>query len=58
MNKQAKSFLRSAIILTLATAVVILFMEEWGVVQVVIALLLALLTAGQWALFIYLKRNK
>lgn len=58
MNKQAKSFLRSAIILTLATAVVILFMEEWGVVQVVIALLLALLTAGQWALFIYLMRNK
>lgn len=57
MNKQAKSFLRSAVILTLASAMVIAFMEEWGAVQAVIALLLALLTAGQWALFIYLKRK-
>ncbi|MGN1423745.1 MAG: hypothetical protein ACI4XA_10235 [Oscillospiraceae bacterium] len=58
MNKNEKTFLRSAVILTLALLVIIFFMPEWGVMQVVIVLLVALLAGAQWALFVYIKRSK
>lgn len=58
MNKNEKAFLRSAVILTLALLVIIFFMPEWGVMQVVIVLLVALLAGAQWALFVYIKRSK
>lgn len=51
MNKNKKSFLRNAVILTAALAVVILFMDEWGAVQILITVLVAMLAAGQWLLF-------
>lgn len=51
MNKNKKSFLRNAVILTAALAVVILFMDEWGVAQILITVLVAMLAAGQWLLF-------
>lgn len=51
MNKNRKAFLRNAVILTAALAVVILFMEEWGTAQILITALVAMLTAGQWLLF-------
>ena len=56
-NNNSKAFLRNAIILTIALAVIIVFMNEWGAVQVIIVVLVAALAAGQWALFIYLKRK-
>ncbi len=58
MNKNEKSFLRNAVILTLALLAIILFMPEWGAMQVVIVLLVAILAVAQWALFIYIKKNK
>ena len=58
MNKNEKAFLRSAVILTLSLLVIIFFMPEWGVMQVVIVLLVALLAGAQWALFVYIKRSK
>ena len=58
MNKNEKAFLRSAVILTLALLVIIFFMPEWGVMQIVIVLLVALLAGAQWALFVYIKRSK
>lgn len=58
MNKNEKSFLRNAVILTLALLAIILFMPEWGAMQVVIVLLVAILAGAQWALFIYIKKNK
>ncbi len=58
MNKNEKAFLRSAVILTLALLVIIFFMPEWGVMQVVIVLLVAILAGAQWALFVYIKRSK
>ena len=58
MNKNEKTFLRSAVILTLALLVIIFFMPEWGVMQVVIVLLVAILAGAQWALFVYIKRSK
>ena len=57
MNKNEKSFLRNAVILTLALLAIILFMPEWGAMQVVIVLLVAILAGAQWALFIYIKKN-
>ncbi len=51
MNKNKKSFLRNAVILTAALAVVILFMDEWGAAQILITVLVAMLAAGQWLLF-------
>lgn len=57
MNKQQKSFLRNAILLTLALVVIVLFMESWGVAQIIVTALVALLAAGQWALFIYIKKQ-
>ena len=57
MNKQQKSFLRNAILLTLALALVVLFMESWGAAQIIVTALVAFLAAGQWALFIYIKKQ-
>lgn len=57
MNKQQKSFLRNAILLTLALAVIVLFMESWGAAQIIVTALVAFLAAGQWALFIYIKKQ-
>ena len=51
MNKNKKSFLRNAVILTAALAGVILFMDEWGAAQILITVLVAMLAAGQWLLF-------
>lgn len=57
MRKDAKPFLRNALILTVATALVALLMNEWGAAQIIIIVLLALISAGQWALFLYMKKK-
>ena len=46
MRNQAKPFLRNAVILTIALVIVGLMMNSWGVVQILIMVLLAVLTAG------------
>lgn len=56
--KNAKGFLRSAIILTAALVIICVFMPEWGVMQAVIVLLVAVLTGFQWFLFFYIKNIK
>ena len=58
MNKNKKSFLRNAVILTAALAVVILFMDEWGAAQILITVLVAMLAAGQWLLFALLSSKQ
>lgn len=58
MNKNRKAFLRNAVILTAAMAVVIIFMEEWGVAQILIVALMAILAAGQWLIFAFLDKKK
>lgn len=58
MNKNDKAFLRNAVVLTLALLAIILFMPEWGAMQVVIVLLVAILAAAQWGLFVYIKKHK
>ncbi len=57
MNRNSKVFLRNAVILTLATVIIILLMNSWGPAQVIISVLLALLAAGQWALFAYMRKH-
>ena len=57
MRKDAKPFLRNALILAAATALVALLMNEWGAAQIIIIVLLALISAGQWALFLYMKKK-
>ncbi len=57
MNRNSKVFLRNAVILTLATVIIILLMNSWGPAQVIISVLLALLSAGQWGLFIYMRKR-
>ncbi|MCM1164765.1 MAG: hypothetical protein NC299_00415 [Lachnospiraceae bacterium] len=56
--KNAKSFLKSAVILTAALAVICVFMPEWGAMQIVIVLLVALLAGLQWFLFFYIRNIK
>ena len=58
MNRNSKAFLKNAVILTLALAIIILCMPEWGTAQVIIVLLVGLLAAVQWMLFAYIKRTK
>lgn len=53
--KNAKGFLRSAVVLTAALVVICAFMPEWGAMQLVIVLLVALLAGLQWFLFFYIK---
>ena len=57
MRNQAKPFLRNAVILTIALVIVGLMMNSWGVVQILIMVLLAVLTAGQWLLYFYMKKH-
>ncbi len=53
----SRTFLKSAVILTLALIVIIICMEEWGAVQVLIVLLVAVLAGSQWALWAYMKKR-
>lgn len=57
MNKTEKSFLRNAILLTAALAVICVFMREWGTAQIIIVLLVAGLAGMQWFLFFYVKKK-
>lgn len=58
MKNSAKPFLRNALIMTAILLVIILFMPEWGVAQVLIVLLVAVITAGQWLLWVYIRKSK
>lgn len=58
MKNNAKPFLKNAVLLTVILGVIIFFMPEWGAAQVIIVLLVALLTAGQWALWIYMRKGR
>lgn len=57
MKNGAKAFLKNAILLTAADIVIILFMQQWGLAQVIIVLLVTLLAAGQWVLWAYMRKN-
>lgn len=57
MRKDAKPFLRNAVILTAATALIGILMNQWGAAQIMIIILLAVLSAAQWALFFYMRRK-
>lgn len=56
--KNAKGFLRSAIILTAALVVICVFMPEWGIMQIIVVLLVTMLAGFQWFLFFYIKNVK
>lgn len=58
MRKNSKAFLRNAVVMTAALALIILFMEEWGAAQFIIVGLVAMLTAGQWVLFAVMRKMK
>ena len=58
MNNTSKSFLRTAILLTLALALIVAFMKEWGAAQIIIIVLVAGLAGMQWFLFIFMKIQK
>lgn len=51
----SKSFLRNAIVLTLALAMLCVLMPQWGVAQVIVIVLVALLAGFQWLLYFYMK---
>lgn len=57
MKNGAKVFLKNAILLTVADIVIILFMQQWGLAQVIIVLLVTLLAVGQWVLWAYMRKN-
>ena len=58
MKNNAKPFLKNAVLLTVILGVIIFFMPEWGVAQVIIVLLVALLAGGQWVLWVYMKKSR
>lgn len=51
----SKSFLRNAIILTLALVMLCVLMPEWGAAQVIVIILVAVLAGFQWFLFFFMK---
>lgn len=57
MKNQAKPFLKNAIILTAAAVLIAVCMREWGVAQILIMALVAVLAGAQWALWIYMKKG-
>lgn len=58
MKNNAKPFLKNAVLLTVILGIIIFFMPEWGVAQVIIVLLVALLAGGQWALWVYMRKSR
>lgn len=42
-------------ILTLALVMICVFMPEWGIAQIIVVLLVAVLAGFQWFLFFYLR---
>ncbi len=58
MKNNSKPFLKNALILTVADIVIAVCMPEWGAAQVIIVLLVALLAALQWGLWVYMRKNK
>lgn len=50
-----KSFLRNAIILTLALVMLCILMPEWGAAQFIVVVLMALLAGFQWVLYFFMK---
>lgn len=52
----SKSFLRNAVILTLALAMLCVLMPEWGVAQVIVIILVAVLAGFQWVLYFYMSK--
>lgn len=58
MKNGSKTFFRNAVLMTLADLVIILFMQEWGIAQVIIVLLVTLLAAGQWLLWAYMRKSR
>ena len=57
MRNDSKPFLRNALIVTAATILIAVLMNRWGAAQIIIILLLALISAGQWALFFYMRKK-
>lgn len=51
----SKSFLRNAIILTLALAMLCILMPEWGAAQVIVIILVAVLAGFQWFLYFFMR---
>ena len=49
-----KSFLRNAIILSLALVMLCILMPEWGAAQVIVVVLMALLAGFQWFLYFFM----
>lgn len=58
MRNQAKPFLKNAIILTAATVLIAVCMNEWGVAQILIVVLVAALAGAQWALWAFMRKTK
>ncbi|MBQ8195600.1 MAG: hypothetical protein IJZ47_09570 [Oscillospiraceae bacterium] len=58
MKNNAKPFLKNAVLLTVILGIIIFFMPEWGVAQVIIVLLVASLAGGQWALWVYMRKSR
>ena len=50
-----KSFLRNAIILTLALAMLCVLMPEWGAAQVIVVVLMTFLAGFQWFLYFFMR---
>ena len=57
MRKDAKPFFRNAVILTIATVLIGVLMNDWGAAQILIIILLAILSAAQWLLYAYMRKR-
>ena len=50
-----KSFLRNAIILSLALVMLCVLMPEWGAAQVIVVVLMTFLAGFQWFLYFFMR---
>ena len=50
-----KSFLRNAIILSLALVMLCILMPEWGAAQVIVVVLMVFLAGFQWFLYFFMR---
>ena len=55
--KKNKSFLKSAVIITLALIFICVVMPDWNAASIIAAVIVALIAAFQWILFFYLREK-
>lgn len=57
VNPSVKRFLTNAILLTLATVLVSVFMPSWGIPQIIVVILMGIISTFQWFIVFFFSKK-